>query len=140
MREGQSPSYRVLSRYELREQYGGISRDRPAFEIDPAQVPPALGPVIGLPEKWGVVEDDWRPLDILRHVPRPELEDLVGTASLYLSDDLEDPLTTWLAGPEAQENFTGTCLAFSELQVVFENAEWLLDHWEELHHEKAGDV
>jgi hypothetical protein len=122
------------SRFEFREKYGGIPQDRSAPVIDPDDVPVELSPLIPLAEKWGIVEDDWVPQDLLREVDREEIEHLVENVDLYCTNRLDDPFNLWLGGPEASgPEFTIAYLAFTELRIVFDDAQWVLEHWTEIH-------
>jgi len=123
----------------MREKFGGIPKDRLGPRINPDDVPEVLRPLIPMAEKWGVIEDGWRPYYFLREVPREEIEDLVATVAPYCTNDLNDPFDIWLGGSEAQEGeWTEAHSAFSELHIVFENAEWDLEHWDEIQHEGKG--
>ena len=115
MKQNQSQPSRLLSRHELREKYGGIPRTRPAPEIIPDDVPEVLRLLIPLAEKWGIVEDDWVPQDVVRKVPREELEHIV--ESIYPHEVESEHLDEWLAGPEAEgPEYTEAYLAFTELR------------------------
>lgn len=123
-------SHRLMSRYELREKYGGISKDRPALGINPDDVPEVLRPLIPLAEKWGIVEDDWEPREIMEEVRRDELEDVVEEVSPYVDTVFNE----WLAGPEAKgPEFTTAYLAFTDLRIAYWRAQWILKHWDVVH-------
>jgi hypothetical protein len=121
---------RLMSRRELREKYGAIPKDRLAPEINPDDVPEMLRPLIPLAEKWGIVEDDWEPRDIVEEkAPRHELEDVVHQVSPYVDTVFNE----WLAGPEAEvPEFTTAYLAFTELRTVYWTAKRVLKIWNEL--------
>jgi hypothetical protein len=123
-------SPRLMSRYELRETYGGIPQDRPAPKVKREDVPEVLHALIPLAEKWGVVADDWEPREILEEVPREEIEDLVECVSPHVDSTFNE----WLAGPEAEgPEFTVAYLAFTDLRMCFWRAQWVLKHWNTVH-------
>jgi hypothetical protein len=126
-------SRRLMSRYELRERYGAIPKDRPAPEINPDDVPEVLRPLIPLAEKWGIVEDDWEPRDIIEEeAPRQELEDVVERVSPFVDTIFNE----WLGGPESKgPEFTTAYLAFTELRIAYWRAKGVLKIWDELHPE-----
>ncbi len=123
----------ILSRYEFRKRYAGIPENRPASHIDPEDVPTELRSLIPIAEKWGIIEEGWVPQNVIREVPKYELEHLIKTVSPLITNRENDPFDKWLSGSEAAgPTWTVAYLAFSELRIVFEDAQWVLEHWQEI--------
>lgn len=125
-----SPTGEIYRKYVLDTQ------NRASLHLDPQKVPDGLRSLILVAHKWGISDDIVRN-DLIYSSPREDLEEMVNLVSKF-SDDLFD---AWLAGPEGYPSTPSEeYVAYSQLRMAFEEARWLLKHWDEYQEaHKKGD-
>ena len=123
----QNPLYDVGSGQELRKRYGLTAENRPIIRLNANNVPAPLRRLIPYAETWGIGDDLIRS-DFLEQADFQSLQRLVET--IEQSD--HDALYNWLAGSEshAPSEMSAEYLAFSALNMAYEEARVRLEHWE----------
>lgn len=109
--------FEVAPAWRLKEKYGLNAANRPVIHLDSARVPEKYRRWIPLAERWGIGDDIIRD-DCLDHASPEELRDI-----LAYGEVVDDVLTDWLAGPEAESpDPTEEYVAFTCLMMAWDYA------------------
>jgi hypothetical protein len=94
-RDNMSGDAELLSAEQLKRWYGSFYDKSPKVNLEKANVPEQLWPLIPYAEFWGIA-DDWTREDLIEQAPPAIQRNLKAVVSSFNND-----LEAWLAGPEA---------------------------------------
>lgn len=103
----------VLSREEMRNQYGSFYEESSKLSLDKRKVPNNLHKLIPYVEFWGISDDLIRE-NLVEKAPQTVLKNLSAVIEEY-----DDMLDEWLCGEEAEsENPSKEYVAFSAMRMA----------------------